>query len=453
MIKIFTAAVVSGLLFLLGTTAAAQNKEFSLSAGAGVSGLNYSINKGTRSIKPGFQAGVGYTHFLNTHWGIATGLELGYCHTKARLDPNTVFASYEVDSEGNAFEYRVKTKAYQERQNLYAVNIPLLLQFQSSSKHKAQFYSLAGVKLSLPVSSRYKTHADEISAAGYYPDVNAEITNLPAHGFGTLTNWKKEGAYNFNLAYALSAEAGTKLRLSTRSYLYAGLYVDYGLNDLKKEQGYAALLTYHPTALDQSQATGAFSLASTTGEVSLLAYGIKLRMSFSSIKKKKAVKPLPVQNELPVQPLAPVKTEEQPKKDTASTPVIKAEHTEKPVRSTFTEAEEAILKRSIHFSKVGDTTLSAAIKTQADSLAAIILRNPHTSLVIEGHTCELGNDAINSRVGRARANSVATYFKEKGIDAARLQVISKGADEPLVPNTTEANRKLNRRVVIKVSSL
>ena len=449
--KIFSATVVSALLVSSG--AVAQNHEISLSGATGLSGLHYTIQNGTTSLKPGFQAGIGYARFFNPRWGIGTGLELGYYQTKVKLDPNIVFSTYEMDSEGDAFEYRVKTKGYEEIQKLYTVNIPLLLQYQSLPKRKTQFYSLAGVQLSVPLSSHYRTSADEISASGYYPDLNVEFTDLSVHGFGTQSNWKKEGDYNFNLAYGLKAEAGAKIRLSSRSYLYAGAYIDYGLNNLKKEEGHATLLTYNPTALSQSQATGVFSLANTTGNARLLAYGIRLRLAFHSGKASKAVVPPAPEYKTADQPQAPVKVDEKKQAETVVDSVIKTENKEpeKAALHQFTQAEEAVLKTPIRFYKVGDTTLSPSSKAQADSLAEIMRKYPGMNILIEGHTCDLGGDTINRKIGLARANALVQYLLQKGIDGSRMHAKSKGAEDPIVPNTSEANRKQNRRVVIKVS--
>jgi outer membrane protein OmpA-like peptidoglycan-associated protein len=455
MIKIFSTAALSSLLICVGIRVAAQSQEISLSTAGGFSGLRYTMQNGTATLKPGFQAGVGYTRFFNRSWGISTGLGLGHYQTKAKLDPNTVYSSYQVDNEGSAFEYRVKAKGYEETQHLYAVNLPMLLQYQSLPAHKTQLYTLAGVKLSLPLSSHFSSSADEISAAGYYPDVNVEMTDLPAHGFGTQTNWKKEGDYSFNLALGLSAETGVKFWLSPRGYLYAGAYMDYGLNDLKKEQGSAALLSYNPATLSGSQATGVLSLSTTTGSVHLLSYGIRLRLAFSLGKPAKAVVHPVVENNRPVQLQAPVQAEEKQPSETVVDSGIKIEHKE-PEKATphpLTPAEEAVLETPIRFNKVGDTTLSAASKAQADSLAVIMQQYPSMNLLIEGHTCDLGSDAVNSRVGLARAGAVVLYLQQKGIDGSRMQAVSKGADEPIVPNTSETNRKLNRRVVIKVSDL
>ncbi|HWJ26098.1 MAG TPA: OmpA family protein [Flavisolibacter sp.] len=51
-------------------------------------------------------------------------------------------------------------------------------------------------------------------------------------------------------------------------------------------------------------------------------------------------------------------------------------------------------------------------------------------------------------VGLARAGAVVMYLEQKGIDGSRMHAVSKGAEEPVVPNTSEVNRRQNRRVVI-----
>ncbi len=452
MIKISFSALSCCLFLLVSYLGSAQTHEVSFSAGGGLAGLNYDINNGTSKQKPGFQGGIGYTKFLNARWGIATGLELGYYQTKATLTPNTVFSSYSVDSENNAFEFRVKTKGYQEMQKLYALNIPLLLQYQTLADRKTKFYSQAGLKFSIPLKSPFHTQAEEISAAGYYPDVNAEINDLPAHGFGAQTNWNSKGDYDFNISYSLAAEAGAKFRLSARSYLYTGFFIDYGLNNIKKQEGQETLLTYHPTALNQSQATGVFSLANTTGDVHLMGYGIKLRIGFGSkVKAKKEA--VPVIKDFPTEtPTQPDKVKEKPKAEAVVQPVSEEKTTsEQTTQNVLTIEEVELLRTPLQFTKIGDTSLSPAAKAQADRLVALMQRHNNIEWQIEGHTCDIGSEAINKRISLARANAVVVYLENKGIAPARLHAIGKAAEEPVLPNNTEANRKQNRRVIIKIS--
>jgi OOP family OmpA-OmpF porin len=58
---------------------------------------------------------------------------------------------------------------------------------------------------------------------------------------------------------------------------------------------------------------------------------------------------------------------------------------------------------------------------------------------------------VNDRVALQRAEKVKKYLISKGIAENRiLGVVSKRDTEPLVPNTNEENRIINRRVEIKL---
>jgi len=436
---------------LAGNTAHAQQNEFSLYAGAGMQGLQYDNTHGGVSIKPGFQAGVGYTRLLSSRWGIRTGLEIGYYHTRTTLNPGAAFMHNYVDSEGEGFEYRVKTSGYRDDQKLYTLNIPLLLQFQSPGHGKQQFYALGGAKLGIPFSQTYTSQADEISASGYYPNLDLEITDLPVHGFGKQAGWKRTGDNDLKIAVSLTAEAGIRFRVSTNSYLYTGAYIDYGLNNMKKTAASSPLLTYDPNGLAQSKATGIFSLDGTTGDVRLMAYGIKLGFAFGS--KHKTAKP-PAPPVIPAAPEAPVvvgkQTAQPAKPDT-----VKAVPAEKTIPApqppaTLTAAELQVLKTPVAFSQKGDTTLALPGQSQVDKVITILQAHPELELEIQGHTCDAGTDAVNERIGLARAKAVAGYIIKRGISSTRIQPVSKADREPLVPNTSETNRKQNRRVVFTI---
>lgn len=69
---------------------------------------------------------------------------------------------------------------------------------------------------------------------------------------------------------------------------------------------------------------------------------------------------------------------------------------------------------------------------------------------IEGHCDIIGTDAYNQTLSLKRATSVFEYLVRNGIAANRMTTIGYGRKQPLVPNDTEANRALNRRVEIKI---
>jgi len=69
---------------------------------------------------------------------------------------------------------------------------------------------------------------------------------------------------------------------------------------------------------------------------------------------------------------------------------------------------------------------------------------------VEGHSDDLGDLEVNMYISRLRAHTVMTYLITRcNIEPARLELSFSGPSKPLVPNTNEKNRSLNRRVEIR----
>jgi outer membrane protein OmpA-like peptidoglycan-associated protein len=71
-------------------------------------------------------------------------------------------------------------------------------------------------------------------------------------------------------------------------------------------------------------------------------------------------------------------------------------------------------------------------------------------IVIQGHTCDIGEAKYNKWLSQRRANRVLEFLVRHGIDASRLLAVGYGEEQPLVPNDDERMRELNRRTVFKV---
>ncbi|MFC4874503.1 OmpA family protein [Negadavirga shengliensis] len=74
--------------------------------------------------------------------------------------------------------------------------------------------------------------------------------------------------------------------------------------------------------------------------------------------------------------------------------------------------------------------------------------HPDVSILIEGHTDNIGNPAYNENLSKRRADSVKDYLASLGVAPSRLKTEGKGDSEPIKPNNTEENRSLNRRIEI-----
>ncbi len=81
-----------------------------------------------------------------------------------------------------------------------------------------------------------------------------------------------------------------------------------------------------------------------------------------------------------------------------------------------------------------------------DEIVQILKDNPKINLEVQGHTDNVGSATYNANLSQSRADSVRAYLVAHGTDPGRLISKGYGLAKPLVPNNTDANRALNRRV-------
>ena len=106
--------------------------------------------------------------------------------------------------------------------------------------------------------------------------------------------------------------------------------------------------------------------------------------------------------------------------------------------------------RNINFefdSAVIDTVSSNA---ELDSIASFMKENKSIYLEISGYTDDSGDAAHNKELSIERANAVKDALIERGVEDIRMVANGYGESRPLVPNDSEKNKALNRRVEIRV---
>ncbi len=86
-----------------------------------------------------------------------------------------------------------------------------------------------------------------------------------------------------------------------------------------------------------------------------------------------------------------------------------------------------------------------------DNVAQVLNKFPQVKKIrIEGHTDDIGSAAKNLKLSEARAKSVYDAMIKRSVAPERLESAGFGLARPLVPNTDEASRELNRRVEFMV---
>ncbi|NVB38972.1 OmpA family protein [Pseudenhygromyxa sp. WMMC2535] len=98
---------------------------------------------------------------------------------------------------------------------------------------------------------------------------------------------------------------------------------------------------------------------------------------------------------------------------------------------------------------------SAEIQSQSltllDDLVKVLQDNPDIEQInIIGHTSTEGSTKHNKQLSTERAAAVAKYVADQGIDPSRITSEGKGESEPLVEESSDADKEKNRRVEIKI---
>ena len=82
-----------------------------------------------------------------------------------------------------------------------------------------------------------------------------------------------------------------------------------------------------------------------------------------------------------------------------------------------------------------------------DEAKKVFDAHPYMTVMIVGHTDDVGADDYNMELSKKRAWSVNDYLiNQVGIDSGRLKMIGRGESEPAYPNDSDENRQKNRRV-------
>lgn len=117
-----------------------------------------------------------------------------------------------------------------------------------------------------------------------------------------------------------------------------------------------------------------------------------------------------------------------------------------------------ITVRNIFFAS-GKSELQPESKAELDKLVKLMTSFPKLILEIAGHTDAAGSDELNQKLSESRAQSVANYLIEHGIDKSRLRTKGMGEKFPIAQNYNKdgspnrAGMALNRRFEFTVLSI
>jgi len=104
---------------------------------------------------------------------------------------------------------------------------------------------------------------------------------------------------------------------------------------------------------------------------------------------------------------------------------------------------------SIWFS-IRDDNVEHKFDKELDHIVKALKDNPTWKVSVVGHSCDIGTPKAKVAIAKGRAAHVSDYLIAKGIPKTRIESKGVSDSQPLKPNTTEANKKMNRRADVSL---
>lgn len=110
------------------------------------------------------------------------------------------------------------------------------------------------------------------------------------------------------------------------------------------------------------------------------------------------------------------------------------------------QADSLIILGAELLFEINKATLRTEYFATLDSIVDYMILHPNRSVKISGHTDNTGSESHNLTLSKKRADGVAEYLVNNGVDINRVETFGFGSSKPLEVNSTVGGRKKNRRV-------
>lgn len=445
--------IISLALLICGVVQAQEKGNyFYLNAGGGKHNIAYKPSNGTVKTNLGATANLGWNYFFNSHFGFGTGI--GFQTFKSVATLNYMTANPAVDTDNDDYVYRIYYADWQETQNLFSLDIPIGFSYQTKFNEKSGMMFSVGAKISVPLSSKFKSSGGEINTKGFYSQYNVELYDMPQHDFYTLTSIPAT-KFAANTSYSVYADLGYLHNLSENLDLYLGIYGNYGLNNL-----------INPSDNLVYQQGGTYNgvLSSNLIEkANLLSVGIKIGINLhiptkekTKADNKKVVSTPETIEVIPAEIVEDVKIEEVVPVEIVETviieeviPVEEKVIVVAPKKQSLDIAKEIASELKINFKKNSEIPIIFT-DVRMKEIAQLLIDNTELNVHIVGHTSSEGSEEVNIKLGTKRAESVKNVLMNYGVSEKQIRTETRYYLDPIAPNTTEENREKNRRAELFV---
>lgn len=138
---------------------------------------------------------------------------------------------------------------------------------------------------------------------------------------------------------------------------------------------------------------------------------------------------------------------EKAKAEKARVEVAKAEQMKR-AKEQAADLKASLMNQNTVYFDFDRSTVKSDFLPVLKKHAEFLVANPNQTIVIEGHGDQRGTPDYNIALGERRAESVESYFRNAGVRASQVTVVSYGEEKPAVMGASEYAMAQNRRGVV-----
>lgn len=470
----------------------------SLEAGYGVMSMLHGMSdaQNTTDLQYGVQARFSYRWYILRYWALGTGLHYQKMGTKSVVN-NMQHIPDAVDELGRTIEHRTQFHNLEETASAHVFSVPAGMYLHGIQLFKRMKMNFgAGVMFNFSLNNSYKTTGG-LDTRLYYDDYHLELSDVKGHNVYSASGFS--GKYTVIPSLSLFAEFGFIHSLNRRIDLTLTFLGAYGLNpfissdkylydpDCKSADAYQNMKYNGVLGSEEAYGVRFLNLGGLFGvryhigtynidvddlerarrrrTVEDIEFERQRQQEFEELERRKR------QQQQEEDSLLSVQEEERKRRELEDPEFIRQQRQRDSIAAldslrialddtkmdaVFTEVvrvelDTIIAQLNHNHCKFNESRLelTRAQRKCIDRLAFLMTTFPSINIICIGHTCDIGSVEQNKSIGLKRAQAFAQELIDRGVSPDRIECQTKWFTEPLVPNTSEKNREINRRVEVK----
>jgi len=362
------------------------------------------------------QLDISYAYFWNQHWGFSLGAGLDYYGGAVTV--NGQKDEPYVDTDNEPCTKQTIANNLKETQCGLVLSLPVMLHYEHFFQNIG-IYAAAGVRVGMPVFSRYRVASGEMIYRGWYDKWHMELDNI-------FDYYHDQPRSSGNLSLSkFSVAPQAEIGMLVKNWRL-GIY------------GNAVANTMHPQS-------AIYNLQSAISSSHPWQVGVKATYAFRWPKK---VKPLPVVYETIT------------RTDTTWTyseridTVITTLYDTIQIAETLTDSpshqftDSPVVDQHTIFFEIDKAMPKPGTEVELDEIARELRLHSDWKIQINGHACTIGSKEYNDQLSLRRAQSVATLLSIRGVKEEQMIVRGFGYSCPSVKGEHDLSQ--DRRVEIKM---